>query len=87
MCSKHLCNCVHKTDYGWAVVLPILYFGPVIPTVILDIPVLHLCFGLVSYFAFAFICILKKYKNLNLMLMAGSQYHAIKNKYHNHSIN
>ena len=45
--------CVHKTDYGWAVVLPILHSGSVMHTGMLGIPVLYLCFGLLSYFAFA----------------------------------
>ena len=45
--------CVHKTDYGWAVVLPILYFGSVMHTGIIDIPVLYVCFDLLSYLAFA----------------------------------
>ena len=41
------------TGLGWAVVLPILYFGSVMHTSIFDIPVLYLCFGLLSYLAFA----------------------------------
>ena len=45
--------CTHKTDYGWAVVLPILHFGSVMYTGILGIPVLYLCFGLLAYLGFA----------------------------------
>ena len=45
--------CTHKTDYGWAVVLPILHFGSVMHTGILGIPVLYLCFGLLAYLGFA----------------------------------
>ena len=45
--------CVHKTGYGRAVVLPILSFDSVMHAGILDIPVLYLCFGLLSCLAFA----------------------------------